>query len=323
MSPRFATLLLASLAFVPVAAAEDPFAQRNEGDAAKQPAPLPPPAPEQIPDPPKKPPSKKAKADAKKHITEGTKLYNVQQYAQAAEHYYAAYMLDPQPEYLYAAAQSQRQAGQCDKALLSYNAYLRTNPKETERDKAQKNIERCEQDLKDKEAAAQAEAARKTQEDADAAAAKAAADAAAAKAAADEAAARRAAEEAKAAAAKRDAEQKSYIPGHVMLGLGVAAVGGGVFLFRDAHNAINEYNAITNYDEFLASRSDADAAKTRQMIGVLTISGGVALVGGAVAYYVLHSRSGGSTEVQPASTTPTVSASVSDDHAGFVVSGSF
>jgi hypothetical protein len=54
---------------------------------------------------------------------------------------------------------------------------------------------------------------------------------------------------------------------------------------------------------------------------VLTISGGVALVGGAVAYYVLHSRSGGSAEVQPASTT--VSASVGDDHAGFVISGAF
>ncbi|HUS32071.1 MAG TPA: hypothetical protein VMZ53_26410 [Kofleriaceae bacterium] len=319
MHVRLATILLASVAFVPLAAADDPFAQRDEGQAPQQPtSPAPPQA---IPDPPKKPPTKQAKADAKKHITEGTKLYNTQQYAQAAEHYRAAYMLDSQPEYLYAAAQSQRLAGDCTNALLSYNAYLRTNPKDAERDKAQKNIERCEQDLKDKDAAAQAEAARKAQEEAaakqaaDAAAAKAAADAADAKRRADEAAANRAAEEAKAAAARHEAAKKSYVPGHIMLGVGLVAVGGGIFLFRDAHSTIEDFNATASYDEFLAGQSAADDAHTRQTLGVLTISGGVALVAGAAVFYVLHSRS--STEV------PAVSASITHDSAGLVFSGAF
>lgn len=317
MAPRIAAILLATVAFMPIAAADDP-------------APQPAPAPQEIPPPPKKPPTKKAKADAKKHIAEGTKLYNIQQYAEAAEHYRAAYMLDPQPEYIYASAQSNRQAGNCEMAIPAYNAYLRTNPKEAERDKAQKNIERCEQDLKDKQAAAAVEAERKAKEDAvaqeaakkaaEAAAAKAAADAAEAKRRADEAAALRAQEEARAVAARKKANEKSYIPGHIMLGVGVGALAGGVYLFRAAHQEIADYNAITNYDEFLAARDDADAAKTRQTLGVVTIGAGVGLVAGAVTYYVLHSRTPPQ-EAEP--TTPTVSASVSSDHAGFVISGSF
>ncbi|HTL32082.1 MAG TPA: hypothetical protein VL326_03095 [Kofleriaceae bacterium] len=341
MSPRIAAVLLTSLAFAAVANADtppagnDPFGSRNEGDPPAQPsspaqAPTPTPAPE--PPPPPKKPTKQAKAEAKKHIAEGTKLYNVQQFGPAADEYTAAYVLDPVPEYLYAAAQAWRQGGDCEKALISYRNYLRTNPKARDQDKAQKNIDRCEQDLRDKQAAIDAAAQKIVKEKEEAAAreaAKVAADAAAAKAAkeaieakrrADEAAAKRAEEEQKAAAAKRRANAKSYIPGHVMLGVGVLAVGGGVFLFRDGHNAINDYNAITNYDEFLAAKADADAAKTRQMIGIATIGAGVGLIAGATVFYVLHSRK---TEAQPAPTTPTVSATIGPDHAGLVVLGSF
>jgi hypothetical protein len=334
MAPRIAAILLATVAFVPIAAAGDPPPSPPAPQPEAQPAPAA--QPQAIPDPPKKPPTKKAKADAKKHIAEGTKLYNIQQYAEAAEHYRAAYMLDPKPEYIYASAQAQRQAGNCEMAIPAYNAYLRTNPKDAERDKAQKNIERCEQDLKDKQAAAAVEAERKAKEDAvaqeaakkaaDAAAAKAAADAAEAKRRADEAAALRAQEEAKAVAARKKANEKSYFPGHIMLGLGVGAVAGGVFLFRGARQDINDYNAITSYDEVLAARDDADAAKTRQTLGVVTIGAGVGLIAGAVTYYVVHSRSAPQEAEPPAPATPatpTVSATIGHDHAGLVLSGSF
>ena len=46
--------------------------------------------------------------------------------------------------------QSQRLGGDCVKALRSYDAYLRTNPAPAEQVKTKKNIERCEQDLKDR-----------------------------------------------------------------------------------------------------------------------------------------------------------------------------
>jgi hypothetical protein len=344
MATRIAAVLLSSLAFAGVAVADapkpapDPFAQRNEGDppvAPQQATPTPAPQPTVLPKP--KPVSKKAKAAAKKHIAEGTKFYNVQQFDKAADEYIAAYMLEPVPEYLYAAAQAWRQGGDCEKALVSYRNYLRTNPGDTDRDKAQKNIDRCEQDLKDKQAAADAAAVQKAKDDAaareaakkaadaaaaqaSAAAAKAAADAAEAKRKADEAAAARAKQEQAAAEEQRRAKAKSYIPGHVMLGLGVIAVGGGVFLFRDGHSAVNDFNAITSYDEFLAKKSDADAARTRETLGVVTIGAGVGLIAGATVFYVLHSRK---TESQPSPTTPTVSATITHDHAGLVLSGSF
>src|SRR6187397_2695881 len=105
-------------------------------------------APARAEEPANKPaPTKAQKAEAKALADEGTKQFNVQQYERAAELYQQAYLIDPKPGYLYATAQSQRLAGACEKALLSYDAYLRTSPAAAERTKTETNIERCKQDL--------------------------------------------------------------------------------------------------------------------------------------------------------------------------------
>ena len=140
---------------VPVPPLGDPVTDATPS-AVTPPAPTPAP---QTPAPPlpAKPPTKEAKAQAKALQKEATKLYNVQQYEKAADLYQQAYLLDPNPAYLYASAQSQRLGGNCTKALQSYQAYIRANPPESERAKAQANIDRCEQELRDREAAVNAE----------------------------------------------------------------------------------------------------------------------------------------------------------------------
>jgi tetratricopeptide (TPR) repeat protein len=241
----------------------------------------------------------KTKAEAKKLVKEATKLYNVQQFAEAAETYQKAYLLDPQPAYLYAVAQSQRQAGDCAHALQTYQAFLRTQPAEGERDKAQKNIERCEQEIRDKEAAVKPEEIAPPEPPPP---------------------------PPPPPVVEKVApppppppppapEGKSYLAGHVMLGLGLGAIAGGVYFLRDGRQAIDDHNNAITYDAFIDGQSNADKARTKQRIGAAAIGGGSALVLGAVLFYVLHSR-GGDEE-------PQVSAAVAPGSATLTLSGSF
>ncbi|HEY5921695.1 MAG TPA: hypothetical protein VIV11_08490 [Kofleriaceae bacterium] len=233
-----------------------------------------------------KPPTKAQKAEAKKVAEEGTKLYNVQQYDQAAELYQQAYLLDPKPGYLYARAQSQRLGGMCEQALLTYDAYLRTNPAPAERSKTEANVERCKTDIKDREAAVQSTQVAPPPE---------------------------VPETPAPAPPPPVVEQpppppplpppgKSYIVGHLLVGVGMIALGGGVYLFQNGRGTISDHNDAATYQEFLDGRDEMDAAKQKQMIGVIGISAGLALVAGGVAYYVLHARSA---EEAPVSATVT------------------
>lgn len=219
------------------------------------------------------PGSKEAKAKAKALQKEATKLYNVQQYARAAELYQEAYLLDANPVYLYASAQSQRLGGDCTKALQSYQAYLRANPPEAERAKATANIERCEQELRDREAAVNAEQIT-------------------------------APYEVPAPPPPPPEEkplppppppppppEKSNIVGHVMLGLGVVALGGGSYLFYSGRKALSDHNSAPTYDDYIAGLADVDSAKQKQTFGLIGAGAGAALVGGAILYYVLRSDS--------------------------------
>jgi len=218
------------------------------------------------------PGSKEAKAKAKTLQKEATKLYNVQQYARAAELYQEAYLLDANPAYLYASAQSQRLGGDCTKALQSYQAYLRANPPESERAKATANIERCEGELRDREAAVNAEQIA-------------------------------APYEVPAPPPPPPEEkplpppppppppEKSNIVGHVMLGLGVVALGGGSYLFYSGRKALSDHNSAPTYDDYIAGLADVDSAKQKQTFGLIGAGAGAALVGGAILYYVLRSDS--------------------------------
>lgn len=198
---------------------------------------------------------------AKEHSDEGTKLYNVQQYDKAAAEFQAAYLLDAKPEYLYASAQAQRLAGDCTKALLSYRAYLRTDPAAEKRDKTEKNIERCTAELQ----AVQANlSTKRLTSDADVP---------------DSLSTTRPA-----------GPTRSYLVGHILVGVGVAAIGGGAYLYRKGNQAIESHNSAQTYDEFATSNAAIDDARRQQTVGLSALAAGGGLVLGGVAYYILRAR---------------------------------
>jgi len=233
------------------------------------------------------PGSPEAKAKAKELQKQATQLYNVQQFFQAAELYQQAYLLDPNPAYLYASAQSQRLGGDCTKALQSYQAYLRANPPESEKAKAQANIERCEQDLREREAAVNADQVTVPVYDVPPPPPPPPED--------------------PIIITKKIGTEKSYMVGHVLVGLGVVAMGGGAFLYYKGRKSLQDHNDSATYDDFQSGVDDVDAAKKNQLIGLLVGVGGLGLIGGAIAYYVIHSRSAPDAE-SPPPIQPTVTA---------------
>lgn len=214
------------------------------------------------------PPPADAKAQAKAHADSATQLFNVQQYDKAAEEYQQAYLLDPVPAYLYASGQAQRLGGDCEKALLSYRAYLRTKP--ADESKVQKNIERCEQDLKDRA---------KPVEPVVRPALPPTATLAPIMAPPPPPAAPR---------VMVTRPWTSDVVGHVFVGGGLAVGVTGLVLYLGGRSTIADHNDAPTYDAFVAG--DVDRAKTKQTIGVSAMAVGGALVIGGIVHYVVHQR---------------------------------
>ncbi len=315
MRASIATLLVTALVLSTTVADARPKKRAKKApkkkEAPSEPAPAPEPAPTPetpapadgsgatpAPSPPvvSAPPTAEAKAQAKALQKEATKFYNVQEYEKAAELYKQAYLLDPNPGYLYASAQSQRLGGDCTKALQSYQAYLRANPPESERAKANANIERCEQELREREAAVNADQI-STPTDVP-----------------KPPPPPRAEPLPRPPLPSRVRPRKSYALGHVMLGLGVIALGGGSYVFYSGRKEIDDHNSAPTYDEYLAGLPDVDASKQKQQIGLIAAGGGAVLIGGAILFYVV--RSGGSEY-------PPVAANVSAGGATLTFTGSF
>ena len=237
-------------------------------------------------------PAADPKAQAKAHEEAGTHFIDVQQYDKAADEYQQAYLLDPQPTYLYASAQAQRLAGDCTKALRSYRAYLRTNPSATDEEKAKKNIDRCEQDLKDHppivtplgiapavvtppiplDAIVTPPPVRPT-----------------------------------------GPPWTSDWTGHALVGGGAIAAATGLVLYLGGRATINDNNAAPTYGDFAAGHGNVASAHTREVIGVSAMAVGGALILGGVLHYVAHGS--------PPATQ--LSASVAPDHASLVVTRAF
>lgn len=209
-----------------------------------------------------------AKATARAHLDAGTKFFNIQQYDKAADEYQQAYLLDPDPAYLYAVAQAQRLGGDCEKALLSYQAYLRTNP--TDPSKAQKNIERCQQDLANHtvthETMIQAPVI--------------------------EAPVIPAPQPPGGPAAPEMVAEpwSGDWVGHVLVGGGVLAAAGGAYFFMAGRSAISDNNGAATYDQFASAHGGLGNAHTKEVIGVSAMAAGGALLVGGVLHYYLHTR---------------------------------
>jgi tetratricopeptide (TPR) repeat protein len=225
------------------------------------------------------------KLDARSHADIATRLFDAQQYGKAAEEYQQAYLLDPQPLYLYASAQALRLDGDCTRALRSYNAYLRTSPSESDAQKTQKNIERCEQDLKDHPPVTDPTLGVPTPVTPPPPTV---------------------VSPITTPTTPIDRPATSWTSdwvGHALVGGGVLVAVTGVVLFRDGRATIEDNISAPTYGDFVAGRGDLDAAKRKQTIGVSAMAVGGALVLGGVVRYVIHGR-GGSASTVSGSITP-------------------
>jgi|SRR5215831_8475718 len=87
---------------------------------------------------------------ARHHLDRGTAYYDLQKYDQAIAEWEKGFELDQQPLFLWALGQAQRMKGDCEKAILYYEAYLRRAPGERRVRAAQERIEQCKAKLERK-----------------------------------------------------------------------------------------------------------------------------------------------------------------------------
>jgi tetratricopeptide (TPR) repeat protein len=88
-----------------------------------------------------------APAEARRHYDEGTKAFNLGEFARAVNEYRAAYNINPHPALLYNIAQSYRLAGDLAHAVFFYRSYLHNVPDATNRREVQERIAMLEAQL--------------------------------------------------------------------------------------------------------------------------------------------------------------------------------
>ena len=186
--------------------------------------------------------------------------FDVQEYADAERDLKDAYKLDPKPEILYALAQAQRMAGECDRAIVSYKNFLRTNPRADLAKLAQDNIDTC---VAKPEPPPHADTppphvdAPPPHVDTP-------------------------------PPPPRVAPSPNWT-GRVLIAGGALALAGGGYL---AYHAQQDIDAVANakfYDDFLAAQKTANSAKTTRTIGIVTAGAGAALVIAGIVSYVVRS----------------------------------
>jgi tetratricopeptide (TPR) repeat protein len=229
-------------------------------------------------------------------------------YQTAATKYLLAHDLFPDPEFFFDIGEVYRLAGDEPDALTYYQKYLDLEPNGRGAATARTAIDELRRSIAAKQdaakRAAEDEAKRKATEDA-----KRKADEDAAKRAAEDEAKRKAAEDARRRAAEDEAKRQQPAASPEtppaapapsariwyrdpialgLLGTGVAAIGVGTGFFLAAQSADHDARAATTYQQVLDA---GDRASQRGTIGSITSGIGIALVGGGVAWIVLHPHS--------------------------------
>jgi tetratricopeptide (TPR) repeat protein len=80
---------------------------------------------------------------AAEHFETGRRLYNLKEYDAAIAEFKQAYLLQPEPEYLYNLGQAHRLKGDCDGAKDFFGKFLRAKPDSDARAKIEKLIAEC------------------------------------------------------------------------------------------------------------------------------------------------------------------------------------
>jgi tetratricopeptide (TPR) repeat protein len=211
-----------------------------------------------------------AAAQAKQHMELGTRYYSIQQFNKASDEYQAAYLLDPRPEYLYALAQAQREAGDCVKAIRTFENFLHLVHSEKYEALANTNIERCKHDLAEHPPS---EGPPKPGPD-------------------------------RPPVAPPPETHVSPPPpapppepspwyrdwvGHAFVASGTVAAITGAVLFVSGRKTIDDASSAPTYADFLAQQGSLSSAHTKQEAGVAAMAVGGGLVVAGVAHYFFHS----------------------------------
>ena len=281
---------------------------------------------------PNKQPTQQEIASARAHFKAAEAAKARGDFRTAAAEYLAAHDLFPDPEFFFDVGEVYRLAGDEPDALTYYQKYLDLEPVGRGAAAARTAVDELRRSIAARQAAAKRaaedEARRKAAEDArrkaDEAVAKRA-DEAAAKRAAEDEARRKAAEDARRkaddearrktqedaarhAAADAASRQPATPPAAQpaasgpatwawyrdpialgLLGAGVAATGVGTGFWLSAKSADHDAKSATTYQQVLDA---GNRASQRGTLGSITTGIGIALVGGGVAWIVLHRDSG-------------------------------
>ena len=221
-------------------------------------------------------------------VARAKKAFKEERYADAIADFRVAYAAKKDPKILYAIAQAQRMAGDCEGAIESYKEFLASKPDKKLKEYSQANIDRCKEDLAKKppppkEPTPPPPAPEPTPP------APGPTTAGSPPAPAPSGAPLPAGPVDRGASGGRS-WTKDWV-GHGLVAGGVVAGGVGAFLWLSGRSEASGVNDETDYQSFVDARDAASSALTKQRIGIgLGIAGAALIVGGVVHYKVGNGR---------------------------------
>ena len=90
---------------------------------------------------------------ARAYLERGLKLYEQGDYLGASREFQLGHVIDPRPEFLFAAGQAERKAGDCKKATEFYHQYLKTGPPPKDAVAVGQLLDECDKKLRAQAAA--------------------------------------------------------------------------------------------------------------------------------------------------------------------------
>jgi tetratricopeptide (TPR) repeat protein len=220
------------------------------------------------------PVSTEARAEARALYQKGTANYNVGEFQVALQQFKQAYLIQPDPVFLFNMAQCYRQLGDYQNAALQLRAYLRETPDAPNRTELRRLLTEIEQ--KADQARAKANA-------------KSAADAEKARAEHERTRTTTPTEPARAAAPPAHPGRTKQIAGLVVGVAGLGLVGGGIGLAVIAKNEGDQLTAAAR-DHGIFDWDKQQAGKQHQVIGDVLLGVGGAAVATGVVLFVLGRR---------------------------------
>lgn len=197
------------------------------------------------------------KEDARPHIERATKAHQAGKFDEALVELQAAYTIDPQPDLLFAIGQVYTKLGRCTEASDAYKRYLAAGANPKAAPVVQQAIEACKPSAGTEPAPAPTTAA------------------------------------APPAPSPTPRPVSGHSPwyrdvvGDVLVVGGVVSLAAGIFVYRGAVTDLDSAEHAPTHDRYVDL---VDGARSKRLVSVALIGGGVALAGAGVLRFVLHGR---------------------------------